>query len=124
MITIGGVVLDSDVIVTGLTNSAGSESSLDYTIGGQAIVINTVKTNVPVVSFASSESSGWQKYDTVQNLMFLEQSGSEVLVDINGTTFIGVFTGGFTAEKVISTTPDGSDNDFYKVNFSIIKLRD
>lgn len=122
MISIGGVTLDNDLVVNGLNTSAGSDSSVSYTIGGAGVITNTVKISISTIGFTSEEGYGWQKYSTVQSLLSLEKTGEVYNVDVNGNTFEGLFSGGLVAEKVFKSIPDGHINDFYKVTFNIIKL--
>jgi len=122
MITIGGVTLTSDVVVSGLSSSGSTDTSLAYSIGGEAFVVSTSKVTVPLVSFNSEENFGWQTRSVVDSLIALEAAGDEVAVNVNGDNFTAVFVDGFNSEKVFKSIPLGHKNDFYKINFNLFKI--
>ncbi len=121
---INGYTLDYPLQINGNKDSNTTDTKVEYDIYGNPLVTVSKKNSLNEVEFTSTENTGWQSYDTIQQLRNFEKTLNTWTIQHNGTTYTVSLMAGIMIDKVFPTIEDGAENDWYKVNFKCIILEE
>ena len=119
---IGGTTLTHDMIITNTTYDDTNKVQVEQTLGGSNYITLSTKKTVPIYTFTATDTTGWQHYTVVQNLLLLSKQGAPFTVSVDGDSYDAIFFGPVEFEKLVFTTPDNSNFDYYTGKFQLIKL--